>query len=342
MPTWTGLSAVSFGHGRVGIWTSAELPASLKCAWISRPAASSECGNFIPLAATALAEAEVEAGEIEAALATIDRVIADSERTGQRWFDAESHRIRGEILLKRDPANTAPAEEAFLTAIAIAQQQKARAFELRAALSLAKLYQSTGRAADAHAVLAPALEGFSPTPEFPEIEEAQALLAALADTDEVKSTAVQRQRRLHLQTAYANALIHARGHAAKETSTAFAKVGALASDMDDAADRFSAYYGVWVGSLNRCEPATMRETAAAFLRETEHRPRSPEAGVAHRIAGLTSLYFGDYTEARTRIEKSLDYPRQRTRSRPRLPLRPGPGCCGDDLFGADALAPRRR
>ena len=136
-------------------------------------------GNFIPLAATALAEGEVEASEIEAALATIDRVIADSERTGQRWFNAESHRMRGNILLKRDPANTAPPEEAFLTAIAIAQQQKARGFELHAALSLAKLYQSTGRPADAHAVLAPALEGFSPTPEFPEIAEAQTLLATL-------------------------------------------------------------------------------------------------------------------------------------------------------------------
>ena len=102
------------------------------------------------------------------------------ERSGVRWFEAETHRVRGEILLKRDPANTAPAEEAFLTAIAIAQQQKARSFELRAALSLAKLYQSTGRPADAHAVLAPALEGFSPTPEFPEIAEAQALLAVLA------------------------------------------------------------------------------------------------------------------------------------------------------------------
>jgi hypothetical protein len=87
--------------------------------------------------------------------------------------------LRGEILLRRDPANTAPAEDAFLTAIAIAQQQKARSFELRAALSLAKLYHSTHRPADAHAVLAPALEGFSPTPEFREIAEAQVLLSAL-------------------------------------------------------------------------------------------------------------------------------------------------------------------
>jgi hypothetical protein len=49
-----------------------------------------------------------------------------------------------------------------------------------AALSLAKLYQSTDRPAEAHAALAPALEGFAPTPEMPEIAEAQALLAALA------------------------------------------------------------------------------------------------------------------------------------------------------------------
>jgi hypothetical protein len=89
------------------------------------------------------------------------------------------NRIRGEILLKRDPSNTAPAEEAFLTAITIAQKQKAKSFELQAAHSLAKLYQSTGRAVDARAVLAPALEGFSPTPEFLEIAEAQALLTAL-------------------------------------------------------------------------------------------------------------------------------------------------------------------
>ena len=54
---------------------------------------------------------------MEQALATIDGVIGDSERSGQRWFDAEMHRIRGEILPKRGAVNTAPAEEAFLTAI---------------------------------------------------------------------------------------------------------------------------------------------------------------------------------------------------------------------------------
>jgi len=140
-----------------------------------------------PFCSALLAELEAEAGEIDTAVGTIDRTLAEIERTGQRTFEAEAHRIRGEILLKRDPANTAPAEEAFLAAIGIAQQQKAKSFELRAALSLARLYRSTGRPVDAHAVLAPALEGFTPTAEMPEIAEAEVLLSALQDIDEALS-----------------------------------------------------------------------------------------------------------------------------------------------------------
>jgi predicted ATPase len=81
--------------------------------------------------------------------------------------------------LQRDPANSAPAEGAFQTAIAVAKQQGARSFELRAVLSLAKLYQSTGRPAEAHDALAPALEGFAPTLEFSEIEEALELMTTI-------------------------------------------------------------------------------------------------------------------------------------------------------------------
>ena len=125
--------------------------------------------------------AEIEAqGDAEGALTRIDEALALAGETGEHWSDAFLHRLRGEILLKRDPANTAPAEDAFLTAIAIGQQQKARSFELRAALDLAQMYNSTSRSADALALLASALAGFSATPEFPEIEQAQALLAALA------------------------------------------------------------------------------------------------------------------------------------------------------------------
>jgi len=81
--------------------------------------------------------------------------------------------------LKRDPADTAAAEQSLRAATAIAQSQEARSFELRAALSLAKLYRAANRDADAHAVLAPAVEGFPPTQQFPELTEVQTLLAAL-------------------------------------------------------------------------------------------------------------------------------------------------------------------
>ena len=132
---------------------------------------------FDGLVKIALAEAEARAGDPGRAVAILDEALATVDHLGYRAFEAELHRVRGEILLQRDPASLAPAEEAFQTAIAVAKQQATRSFELRAALALAKLYQSTGRPADAHAVLAPALEGFSPTPEFPEIGEALALLA---------------------------------------------------------------------------------------------------------------------------------------------------------------------
>ena len=253
----------------------------------------------------ALAEAEARAGDPDRAIAILDEALATCDRTGHRAFEAELHRARGEILLKRDPANPAPAEEAFLTAIAVAKQQATRSFELRAALSLAKLYQSTGRPADAHAVLAPALEGFSPTPEMPEIAEAQALLAALSQTDEVKAQAAQRQRLTQLHVAYGNALFAARGYGAPETTEAFARARESASGDKDAPERLAADYGLWAGSYTRGELPSMRAHAAAFLSDVEARPDSPEAGVAHRAAGITCWFAGEYREARDHFERAL-------------------------------------
>ena len=87
----------------------------------------------------------------------------------------------GKAKIRKDGTAVAPADAPpqIQTAIAVAKQQGARSWGLRAALALAKLYQSTGRPADAHAVLARALEGFSPTPEMPEIAEAISLIERL-------------------------------------------------------------------------------------------------------------------------------------------------------------------
>ncbi len=82
--------------------------------------------------------------------------------------------------MNHEPANPAQAEDAFKTSLAIAKQQGARTFALLTSFALAKLYQATGRLAEAYAVLSPALEGFSPTAEMPVIAKAQKLLKRLA------------------------------------------------------------------------------------------------------------------------------------------------------------------
>ena len=141
-----------------------------------------EQGNrvIVPGFLGTLARLEAAGQNYERALALIEEALALSEEGGDRLYDSTLHRLRGNILLKRDPNSPVQAEDAFKTSLAIAKQQGARTFELLASLALAKLYQSTGRLAEAHAVLAPALEGFSPTPEMPVIAKAHTLLEALA------------------------------------------------------------------------------------------------------------------------------------------------------------------
>ena len=260
---------------------------------------------FDGLLKIALAEAEARAGDPGRAIAILDEALAMSHRAGYRAFEAELHRVRGETLLMCGSANSAPTEQAFVSAIAVARQQGTRSFGLRAALSLAKLYQSTGRPADAQAVLAPALEGFSPTPEMPEIAEALALVAALTESDEVKAQAAQRRRLTQLQVAYGNALFAARGSGAPETTEAFARARKSASGERAAPARLAADWGLWAGSYVRGELPSMRAHAAAFLRDVEARPNSPEAGVAHRAAGMTCWFAGEYREARDRFERAL-------------------------------------
>ena len=142
-------------------------------------------------------------------------------------------------LLEHNAANPAPAEEAFLTAIAIAQHQKARSFELRAALSLAKLYHSTDRPP-------------TPTPCSPRAGRLRAdpgvsgncggagAVRALARSDEVKAASAARQQRAKLHVALGNALIAARGYGAPETTAAFARAREAAAQDKNAPEHFSA------------------------------------------------------------------------------------------------------
>ena len=260
---------------------------------------------FVPLFQGRLAELEAEGRDGDGALRRIEEALALASETGERWTDALLHCIRGATLLKRDSANSSPAEGAFLTAIAVAQAQKARSFELQAALALAKLYQSTGRTADAYAVLAPALEGFSSTPEMPEIAEAQALLAALAETEEVKKATASRHRRLQLQTRYGRAMMYSRGLGSDEAKAAFEGAQSLAEGSDDIDERFATLHGLFVTSLVRGELRVAQEAAETFQREAQTCGRLTEAAVACRFLGWTSYCQGDFTKAKAHLEEAL-------------------------------------
>ena len=118
-------------------------------------------------------------------------------------------------------------------------------------------------------------------------------------------SAAPNQRLTQLHVAYGNALIAARGYGAPETTEAFARARESASGDKDAPERLAADYGLWVGSYVRGELPSMRAHAAAFLSDVEARPDSPEAGVAHRAAGITCWFAGEYREARDHLERAL-------------------------------------
>jgi predicted ATPase len=261
---------------------------------------------FDGLLKAALAKVEAQAGDHDRGLALVDEALTAAAGTGYRAFEAELYRARGDILLKRDPSNPAPTEEAFRTALAIAKKQCARSWGLRAALALAKLYQSTDRPNDAYAVLAPALEGFSPTPEMPEIAVAQGVLTALAETNEVQAAIAQRQRRLDLQTSYALAVSFSKGSAADETKAAFERAGDLATRAEFPAERYSALFGRAFWSLQRGEVRAARDIAEHIFREAEADGRSSAFGGAHRALGLAFLFLGDLAKARSEFELALN------------------------------------
>ncbi len=140
-------------------------------------------------------------------------------------------------------------------------------------------------------------------------EAAADLGKAIELADKLAATApsaATASNRLRLQTSLGNALLHAKGYGAPETSAAFARARESASRQEDASGRFSACYGLWLGNLNRCEPAPMREMAKLFLREATAQPDCPEAVAAHRIFGATRWYLGDFAGAQEHFQKTVE------------------------------------
>jgi len=133
----------------------------------------------VPLMEMLMAEAEAKMGRIDAAIAMIDEQLTKMERTGQRWVEAETYRVRGQMLLDRQPSDHAAAEDCFRRAIEIARAQQTKSFELRATLALAKLYHATGRDKMVPELLAPALAYFNKEVALPELDEGYRLLDSI-------------------------------------------------------------------------------------------------------------------------------------------------------------------
>jgi class 3 adenylate cyclase len=100
-----------------------------------------------------------EEGHVDAARRRIDETITMAEASGQTWFLAETHRIAGEIELLSPERNVAKAQCLFERALEIARTQQARAWELRTATSLARLWRDQGKRAPSHASSRPSTAG---------------------------------------------------------------------------------------------------------------------------------------------------------------------------------------
>jgi predicted ATPase len=132
----------------------------------------------VPVFSSLLAKAHEIAGQIEESLTLLNDALHIVEKTGDRWFAAELNRHKGQLLLRQGHAQAA--EELYRKALVIAEEQEAKLWELRAAVSLARLRRDQGRRVEARDLLAPVYGWFTEGFDTPDLKEAKALLDALA------------------------------------------------------------------------------------------------------------------------------------------------------------------
>jgi len=160
------------GQGKEGI-------AQLRQGLAALRAAGAEVARSRDLAL--LAEAYGKVGQTEAGLTVLAEALAVVDKTGERFWEAELHRLKGELLLVLSTDKTTEAEACFRQALDIARRQEAKSLELRAATSLSRLWQQQGKRAVACALLAPIYGWFTEGFDTVDLREAKALLEKLGD-----------------------------------------------------------------------------------------------------------------------------------------------------------------
>ena len=142
---------------------------------------ATDAAMWLPYFLTLLAEAYGAASQPDAGLRLLDEARTVMDNTQERFYEAEMHRVQGALVLAQAADQHAQAETCFQHALAIARRQQARSWELRAAMSLARLWQQHGKRAEAHALLAPIYGWFTEGFDTADLQEARASLDALGE-----------------------------------------------------------------------------------------------------------------------------------------------------------------
>jgi predicted ATPase len=127
-----------------------------------------------------LAGAYAQSARLDEAKRCIHQSLTLTEQSKERWSEAEVNRVAGEIALVSPQPNSVEAEGYFERALAVARQQQAKSWELRAAMSMARLWRDQGRRDEARELLAPVYGWFTEGFETRDLKEARALLEELA------------------------------------------------------------------------------------------------------------------------------------------------------------------
>ena len=134
---------------------------------------------FAPSSLSYLAISYADMGQFDEALRCVDEAMAAIDTTKEKWWEAETNRLAGEIVLKSPTSDTAKAERYFEHALAIARKQQAKSLELRAAMSIARLRRKQGKQDEARDLLAPIYGWFTEGFDTLDLKEAKVLLDIL-------------------------------------------------------------------------------------------------------------------------------------------------------------------
>ena len=137
--------------------------------------------GFRPMYLADLAEALENNGELTEALTAVREALTLANRTGERTYEAELHRLKGELTFLSSPSNLRESEFCYRTAIEVARKQSTRSWELRATTSLARLLAGQGRHDEAHSVLAAIYGWFTEGFDTADLKDAKALLNELGN-----------------------------------------------------------------------------------------------------------------------------------------------------------------